>query len=245
MLTTNLGGSLVVLVLVSWLGVRLRDLGTLLLEEFGLRDGWESSSLVDDRSLVDLLVDGLDVVDSGGLNSLTLDDRLDGLVDVVVLVSTNVGTQVGGGALSVGDDLLVPVLGALLVELGLVLREHVLLVLSLDCGGGAVDMLGGEDLVVFNGLDTVLQVSGSLLIGDQASLLGGGGCASHGRWPRRSRRAPVGGLAPERPLGRSQCRPKCQFPILCDGQHTHLSGVSLVGSLKEVLDTGRNGRRHC
>lgn len=53
----------------------------LLLKEVGVGDGREGGGLVDDRSLVDLLMDGLSVVDSGGLNSLSLDDGLDyGLV---------------------------------------------------------------------------------------------------------------------------------------------------------------------
>ena len=164
--TTDSGSSLVVLVLVTLVGVRVGSLLALLLEEVGVRDGGESSGLVDDRSLVDLLVDSLGVVDSGGLDGLTLDDRLDGLVDVVVLVGADVGTKVGGRSLSVGDDLLVLVLGSLLVELGLVLWEHVLLVLSLNGGGNSVDVLSGEDLVVLDRLDTVLVVVNVLLTVD-------------------------------------------------------------------------------
>ena len=78
LLTTDLGGSLVVLVVVASLGVRvgggLRSLG---LEEVGVGDGREGGRLVDDRGLVDLLVDGLGVVDGGGLDGLSLDDGLD------------------------------------------------------------------------------------------------------------------------------------------------------------------------
>jgi len=166
LLTTDLWGSLVVLVVVAGLGVRVGGLGSLGLEEVGVGDGREGSRLVNDRSLVDLLVDSLGVVDSGGLDSLTLDDRLDGLVDVVVLVSVDVLTHVSGGSLSLTDDLLVAVLGSLLVELGLVLWEHVLLVLSLDDRGGGLDVSGGEDLLVLDGLDSVLVVVDVLLTVD-------------------------------------------------------------------------------
>jgi hypothetical protein len=46
---------------------------------------------------------------------------------------------------------------ALLVELGLVLRKHVLLVFTDDSSGSLLDMLRGKNLLVRNGLDTVLQ----------------------------------------------------------------------------------------
>jgi hypothetical protein len=46
---------------------------------------------------------------------------------------------------------------ALLVELGLVLRKHVLLVFTDDSSGSLLDMLRGKNLLIRNGLDTVLQ----------------------------------------------------------------------------------------
>jgi hypothetical protein len=65
------------LVVVAGVLVGVGLLRLLLLEEVGVGDGREGSGLVDNRSLVDLLVDGLSVVDSGGLDSLSLDDGLD------------------------------------------------------------------------------------------------------------------------------------------------------------------------
>lgn len=62
-------------------------------QEIGVADGWESSSLVNDRSVVNLLVDGDSVVDSCRLNGFTLDDRLNSLVDVVVFVFVNVCSE--------------------------------------------------------------------------------------------------------------------------------------------------------
>ena len=160
------------LVGVPTVRVGVGTLGLVLLQEVRVGDGWEGSSLVNDRSLVDLLVDGLGVVNGGRLDSLSLNDGLDccqtesafrtklltGLVDVVVLVGVDVSTEVSGRSLSLSNVLLVSVSGSLFVQLGLVLWEHVLLVLSNDSWGGGLDMLGGENLVVFDGLDSVLVV---------------------------------------------------------------------------------------
>jgi hypothetical protein len=79
-------------------------------------------------------------------------------VDVVVLVLADVRAEVGGRSLGRANVLLVLEGGSLLVELGLVLGEHVLLVLSDNGGSGRLDVLGGEDLVVLNRLDSVLVV---------------------------------------------------------------------------------------
>lgn len=49
----------------------------LLLQELGLRDSRQGGGLVDNRGVVDLLVDGRGVVNDGGLDSLTLDNGLD------------------------------------------------------------------------------------------------------------------------------------------------------------------------
>ena len=83
--------------------------------------------LVNDRSVVNLLVNGDGGVNVGVLDGLPVDDRLDGLVDVVVDV---LGGNGGGGLeLTVGlaDLLGVPVKGSLLLELLPVLGEHVVL----------------------------------------------------------------------------------------------------------------------
>jgi hypothetical protein len=63
------------LVVVSSVSVRVRSI-RLLLEEISVRDGRESRCLVDDRSLVDLLVDNVGVVDGGRLDGLALDHGL-------------------------------------------------------------------------------------------------------------------------------------------------------------------------
>jgi len=72
----DFGGTLVELVVVVAILVAVGDLLGLLLEEVRVRDGREGGRLVDDRGVVDLLVDGRGVVDGGGLDSLPLDDRL-------------------------------------------------------------------------------------------------------------------------------------------------------------------------
>jgi len=68
--------------------------------------------------------------------------RLTGLVDVVVLVLLLGDTDVGGTSLSLtlGGGVLVS--GPLLVELGLVLGVHLLLVLSGDDGSSSGGVLG-------------------------------------------------------------------------------------------------------
>lgn len=123
--------------------------------------------------------------------------RLASLVDVVVLVGVDMSTEVGGRSLGLSHLLLVVVLGTLLVELGLVLREHVLLVLSDDGRGGRLDVLGGEGLVVLDGLDSVLMLASFVAqTTTTRGSLGGGGCVALGRQPRRSRHAPWVGRAP-------------------------------------------------
>lgn len=76
-LATNSGSTLVELVLVVGVRVRVGSLSLLLFEEIGVADGGQGGGLVDDRSLVNLLVNGGGVVDSGGLNSFSLNDGLD------------------------------------------------------------------------------------------------------------------------------------------------------------------------
>jgi hypothetical protein len=68
--------------------------------------------------------------------------RHTGLVDVVVLVLVGGNTDVGSTSLSLTLDGGVLVGSPLLVELGLVLRVHLLLVLSVDDGSGSSDVLG-------------------------------------------------------------------------------------------------------
>jgi hypothetical protein len=65
------------LVLVSRVGVSKRTRLGLLLEEVRVGNGRENGSLVDNGSVVDLLLDSDGVVDGGGLDGFTLDDGLD------------------------------------------------------------------------------------------------------------------------------------------------------------------------
>jgi hypothetical protein len=62
---------------VALVRVRHRTGVCLLLEEVGMRDPWESGSLVDDGRVVDLLRHGDGVVDRRRLNGLPLDNGLD------------------------------------------------------------------------------------------------------------------------------------------------------------------------
>lgn len=75
--TTDSWSTLVVLVRVVAVRVRVGSRSLLLFEEVLVRDGWEGGGLVNDRSVVDLLVDSSGVVDSGWLDGLLLDDWLD------------------------------------------------------------------------------------------------------------------------------------------------------------------------
>jgi hypothetical protein len=68
-------------------------------------------------------------------------EELTGLVDVVVLVLVGVDTDVASTSLGLTLDGGVLVCGPLLVELGLVLRVHLLLVLSVDNGSGGGGVL--------------------------------------------------------------------------------------------------------
>lgn len=83
--------------------------------------------LVNDRSVVNLLVNGDGGVNVGVLDGLPVDDRLNGLVDVVVDVLGGNGGGGGQGSLGLTDLLGVPVEGSLLLELLPVLGEHVVL----------------------------------------------------------------------------------------------------------------------
>lgn len=75
--TTDSWSTLVVLVRVVAVRVRVGSRSLLLLEEVLVRNGWEGGGLVNDRGVVDLLVDSSGVVDSGWLDGLLLDDWLD------------------------------------------------------------------------------------------------------------------------------------------------------------------------
>lgn len=123
---------------------------------------------------MDLLVNSDGVVHRRGLNSLPLNHRLDchgqsqisssslnkrtRLMDVVVLVLVDVRTEVGSGPLHVAGGLHILVHRPLLLQLVLMLREHLLLLLANDRGRNSVDMLGVQDLLVGDRLHAVLVV---------------------------------------------------------------------------------------
>jgi len=132
-------------------------------KELLVGNGWEGGGLVDNGCLVDLLVDGVGVVYNDWGDGLTLDNRLNSLVDVVVLVLVDVCSDVGGRSLNLANVLCVDVSSSLLVELGLVFWDHVLLVFTDDNGCDRGLVLGGEDLLVLDGLDSVLVVVDVLL----------------------------------------------------------------------------------
>jgi hypothetical protein len=71
------GCTLVERVRVGLVGVGVRGELLLVGKELLVGDGGESGGLVDDRCLVDFLVDGVGVVDNGWCDGLTLDDWLD------------------------------------------------------------------------------------------------------------------------------------------------------------------------
>jgi len=134
--------------------VNTSDLGLKVLQ----RDSGQDGVLVNNRSIVDLLVDGDGGVNVGVLDGLPVDNRLDGLVDVVVDVLAGNG---GGGnhvTVNIIDNLGVGVQVPLLLQLLPVLGEHVMLGLPGQLLSNLVLVLGGQDLVVNNGLDTVLVV---------------------------------------------------------------------------------------
>jgi hypothetical protein len=110
------------------------------------------------RSIVDLLVDGDGRVNVGRGKGFTLDDGLDSLVDVVVDVL--VGLNTAGNLLpdDGGDSLGVVVGVSLFLQLGSVLGDHVVLGLSNNLGQDVEFMLGVQNLLVGDGLNSVLVV---------------------------------------------------------------------------------------
>lgn len=113
---------------------------------------------MNDGSVVDSLVNGNGGVNGGGSDGLSLNDRLDGLVNVVVNVL--VGDGGSGTLVSNGtrDGLSVDVSLSLLLELLSVLREHVVLGLPYGLGEDVEFLLGRKNLLVLDGLDSVLVV---------------------------------------------------------------------------------------
>ena len=107
---------------------------------------------------MDLLVDGHGGVDVSRSQGFTLDDGLDGLVNVVVDVL--VGLNTAGGLLSDdgGNGLGVVVGVSLLLQLGSVLGDHVVLRLPSDLRQDVEFMLGVQNLLVSDGLNSVLVV---------------------------------------------------------------------------------------
>jgi len=211
LIAANTRSTLVELVLVSLVGVRHGSV-VVTVQELVSGNGREGSSLVDDRCLVDLFRDGDGVVNRSRLDGFTLDNRLDGLVDVVVFVSPNMSAEMSTGSLDFSGVLEVLVHRPLLVEFLLVLGKHVLLVLAGDNGGHGVHVLGLELLFVDNGLDSVLVVVDVPL--------------------------PVDGLGSLGVLLRTDVL----LDDLWGGLRAYLGGVGLLGALQEVLDALSNAR---
>lgn len=67
--------TLLVVMVVVGMGVGLAG-RLLLLQELLVGDGWQGGSLVHDGCLIDLFVDRNGLVDGGGLDGLSLNDRL-------------------------------------------------------------------------------------------------------------------------------------------------------------------------
>jgi len=144
-------GVLVVTVLVL---VDTSDLGLKVLQ----RNSGENGVLVNNRGIVDLLVDGDGGVNVGVLDGLPVDDRLDGLVDVVVDV---LGGNSGGGnhvPVDIINNLAVGVKVSLLLELLSVLGKHVVFRLPSQFLCDLELVLCGQHLVVNNRLNPVLVV---------------------------------------------------------------------------------------
>ncbi len=154
--TANTWGSLVELVgvVVVLVGVGPTDFVLELVQG----DGGEGGRLVNDRSLVDLLVDWDGVVNGGWSDGLLLNHRLDSLVNVVVDVLVGDGTVVCLCAFYLADLLTVLVHGSHTLELLSVLWEHLLLVLAGDFRDHLMSVLGGLDLLSLNRLNAVLVV---------------------------------------------------------------------------------------
>lgn len=121
-------------------------------------DRRQGGSLVNDRGVVNTLVNGHGGVDGGRLDGLTLDHGLDGLVNVVVdvLVGDSRSSSLCADGLRNGLSVLVH--SALLLELLAVLGQHVGLGLTDLLGQDVVLMLGLQHLLVGDRLDAVLVV---------------------------------------------------------------------------------------
>lgn len=77
----------------------------------------------------------------------------------MVLVLVDLGTQMGTASLNISHISPVLVDGPLLVQLLLVLRQHVFLVLAHNRRGSALDVLGVERPLIVDWLDAVLWIA--------------------------------------------------------------------------------------
>lgn len=154
--STDSGSTFVVLVVVGLVGVVVLSSDLLLERVQG--DGGEDGVLMNNRSIVDLLVNGDGGVDVSRLDGLLLDDWLDGLVHVVVDVLVGNRRSLNVRPLRLPHGSRIPVQLPLLLQLLLVLRKHIVLRLPHDFGDDVIFMLGREGLVGLDGLDTVLVV---------------------------------------------------------------------------------------
>jgi len=168
---TNSGRSLVVSVLV--VTVLVLVLSANLGLELGQGNGGQDGVLVDDGSVVDLLVDGDGGVNVGVLDGLTVDDGLDGLVDVVVDVLGGNGRGGSQSPVHITDLLGIPVKGPLLLELLPVLGEHIMLALPRNLGDDIVLVLSRSLNLIDDGLNSVLVVVDVPLPVDGLDLLDG------------------------------------------------------------------------
>jgi len=148
-------------------------------------DGREDGGGVVLGSVVVLLVDGDGGVHDMRLNGSAVDNRLDGLVDVVVVVLAADGLLHGGGVLALdaadrvlelavlGGNALAVLVGVTVLELAVLDRDHLVVVL-LGEAGGLVDGLDRGVVVVLVHL-LVDDGGGALMLGAGDGLVGDGG----------------------------------------------------------------------
>jgi len=144
---------------------------TLLLKLVDVDRGKGGGAVVLSRVVVDF-VDGHGGVDDLGLDDLLLDDRLDGLVNVVVHVLALDDRSTALGVLGLVDDALVPQLRLLGLESALGLLMVTVVELAVDNAANVVLVLLGENLAVMDGLDlAVVVVLVNLLVDGGGDLL--------------------------------------------------------------------------
>lgn len=141
-----------------------------------------------------------------------VDALLTGLVDVMVGMLLFKLANVGTGTLDTPLSDSVLVLSSHLVQLGLMLRVHVLLVLAHHRRSHRLGVLGRKGLMIFHWLDPVLNGCQQRLFEAASDIPDGGERVARGRRLQLSPLSLAAECALESPPGLVLSRPRCRLP---------------------------------